>query len=179
MVLREEHAKFVGFGRPARAEKLDAFVRRVIGVHELVKHVIERGIKILVGRIPGLQKKIVDAGRVDGLDGGVGVGVGGQQGALGGGEEIGGLGEETDAVEFGHALVGEEKRYRVVAGFKAAERVERFVSGGGAQDAVTLGVAATKIALDGLEHIGVVVNGEYHWLGHNRGPFWALGLLAR
>src|SRR5579864_8761263 len=179
MVLREEHAEFVGLGRPAGAEELDAFVRRMIGIHKLVEHVVERGIQILVGGIPGLQKKIVDAGGVDGFDGGVGVGVGGQQGTLGGGEEIRGLGEEADAVEFGHALIGKEERDCVVARFEAMKRVERFVGGGGAHDAVTLGVTAAEIALDGLEHIGVVVNGEYYWLGHNRGPFGALGLFAK
>ncbi len=92
VVLREEHAEFVGFGRPASAEELDALVGRVIGIHELIEHVVERGIKILVGGIPGLQKKIVHASGVDGFDGGVGVGVGGQQGALGRGEEFRGLG---------------------------------------------------------------------------------------
>jgi len=70
VVLREEHAEFVGFGRPASAEELDALVRGVIGIHELIEHVVERGIKILVGWIPGLQKKIVDASGVDGFDGG-------------------------------------------------------------------------------------------------------------
>jgi hypothetical protein len=58
------------------------------------------------------------------------------------------------------------------------ESVERFVGGRSTQDAITLGVTAAKIALDGLEHIGVVVNGEYNWLGHNRSPFGALGLVA-
>ncbi len=159
-MLREEHAEFVGFGRPAGAEELDAFVRRVIGIHELVEHVVERGVEILVRRIPGFQKEIMDAGGVDGFDGGVGVGVGGKQGALGGGEDVCGLGEETDTVEFGHALIGEKQRDRIVAGFQAAERVERFVCGGGAQDAIAFGVTAAKISLDGLEDIGVVVNGE-------------------
>src|SRR5258708_31346261 len=101
MVLGEEHAEFVGLGRPASAEELNAFVRRVIGVHELVEHVVERRIEILVGRIPGLQKKVVDAGGVDGFDGGVGVGVGGGEGALGGGGEFGGLGEGGVAVGVG------------------------------------------------------------------------------
>src|ERR1700739_2795107 len=108
VVLREKHAEFIGFGRPARAEKLDAFVRRMVGIHELVEHVVERRVEILVGGIPGLEKKIVDAGGVDGFDGGVGVRVSSEEGALGVGEEFGGLGEETYAVEFGHALIGEE-----------------------------------------------------------------------
>ena len=117
----------------------------------------------------------MDAGGVDGFDGGVGVRVGSKKGALGGGEEFGGLGEEADAIEFGHALIGEEKSDRVVAGFEAMEDVERFVGGGSAHDAVPLRVTGTEIALDGLENIGVVVNGENNWLGHNRGPFGALG----
>jgi len=40
----------------------------------------------------------VDAGLVDGVDGGVGVGVGGEQSSFGSGVEFGGLREETDAI---------------------------------------------------------------------------------
>jgi hypothetical protein len=149
----------------------------MIGIHELVEHVVERGIEILVGRIPGLQQKIVNASGVDGFDRGVGVGISGKQSALGGGEEIRRLSEETDAVEFRHALIGEEERDRVVAGFEAMEGIERLVGGRSTHDAVTLGVAAAKIALDGLEDIGVVVNGEDNWLSHDRVPFGALGLI--
>jgi len=67
-------------------------------------------------------------------------------------------------------LIGEEQRDRIVAGFEAVQRVERFVGGGGAKNAVALGIAAAKIALDGLEHIGVVVNGEEYRFSHSRGP---------
>jgi hypothetical protein len=96
-------------------------------------------------------------------------------GALGVGEEFGGLGEETYTVEFGHALVGEEEGDGVVAGFEAVESVEGFVGGGGAKNTVAFRITAAKIAFDGLKDIGVVVNGENDWLGHNRSPFKALG----
>jgi len=39
------------------------------------------------------------------------------------------------------------------------EGVEGFVGGGGAKNAVAFGITAAEIAFDGLEDIGIVVNG--------------------
>ena len=49
----------------------------------VVEQIVEHGIELLLGRIPGLQQVVVDARLVDRADGRVRVGVGGQEHALG------------------------------------------------------------------------------------------------
>ena len=66
-------------------------------------------------RIPRLQEKIVDAGLIDSADGGVGIGIRGQQCPLRTGKNSYCLLQELDPVHPRHALVGKEQGYIVVA----------------------------------------------------------------
>ena len=97
-------------------------------------------------------------GGVDGADGGFGVGVGGEQDALGLGEDLHGALEEVDAGHAGHALVGEEEGDDVAALFELGGDVEGGLSGGGAEDAVVLAVLAAEVLDDCFEDADVVID---------------------
>jgi len=108
----------------------------------------------------------VDLGGVDGADGGFGVGVGGEEDALGFGvERHGGL-QEVDAGHAGHALVGEEEGDGFLALDELLADVESCAAGGCSDDAVVLAVVAAEVLDDGFEYAGVVVDGEEDGLGH-------------
>ena len=70
-----------------------------------MQQVVESGKEFFLGRIPRLHQIVVHAGFVDGIDGGVGIRVGGEQGALGERVHLHGFGKEVNAVHLGHALI--------------------------------------------------------------------------
>ncbi len=108
----------------------------------------------------------MNLGGVDGADGSFGVGVGGEEDALGVGIDRQGLLEEVDSGHSGHALVGEEEGDRVLALLKLAADVERGSAGGGADDAVVLAVVAAQVLDHSFQYAGVVVDGEQDRLRH-------------
>ena len=65
-------------------------------------------------RIPRLKEKVIDASLIDSVDGGVRVGVGSKQSALGSGKDLSGFAQEFDTVHARHALVGKQQRDAVV-----------------------------------------------------------------
>ena len=76
LIARQKIAQLVRAIGPAGAEDADAFVWRAERGGPVVKQVVQRGIQLFFGRIPGLHEVIMDARFVDGVDGGAGVGVG-------------------------------------------------------------------------------------------------------
>ena len=95
----------------------------VAGQPQLDERVDDR-VELLLGRIPRLEQVVVEVDDVDGLDGRVGVGVGGEQGAPGVGEEVHRLLQELEAAHLGHPVVGEQHRHarRPEASAHAASR---------------------------------------------------------
>src|SRR6266404_1173107 len=77
-----------------------------------------------------------------------------------------GLGEKTDTVHLGHALIGKQKGYRIIARLEFAERAEGSAAGIGAHHAVMLGVMPAQVALNGPQYFGIVIHGQHHWLWH-------------
>ncbi len=165
-VAGEELADVVVGRGPAGADDDDSFVGRLIALLPGFQQVVEHGVELLFGRIPGLVEVVVDLGGVDGADRGFGVGVGGEEDALGVGVDGDGLLQEVDAGHAGHALVGEEECDDVLAFLELAADVERGCAGGGADDAVVLTVVPAQILDYSLQYAGVVVDGEQNWLGH-------------
>ena len=55
-------------------------------------------------------------------------------------------------------MIGQQQRNRIVALLQLPQQIERRRSGVRAQDTIVLGIFAAKIALDGAEHIGIVVD---------------------
>ena len=107
---------------------------------------------------------MVQIDNVDGLDGGVGVGIRGEQNPAGQRIEVHRLFEELGAAHLGHAVVGDEYRHRIATQLEFGECLERVGAGLGAHDPVVLAVVAAKVAGHRAGHGGVVVDGEDHGL---------------
>ncbi len=91
---------------------------------------------------------MVEVDDVDGVDGGVGVGVCRQQHPARQREEVHRLLEELDPAHLRHPVVGDEHRDGVAAQLEFLERVESVCAGLGPHDAVPLAVVSAKIAGD-------------------------------
>jgi hypothetical protein len=135
---------------------------------ELVHHRVE----LLGGRLPRLEQVVVEVDDVDGLDGGVGVGVGGQQGPPGVGEQVHGLLQELQAAHPGHAVVGQEDGHRVAAELDLAQRLQRLGPGLGPDDPEVLPVAPAEVSGDRPRHPGVVVDREQDRLARLHSARW-------
>ena len=165
-VAGEEVAHGVVGRRPAQADHADAFVRRLVALFPGLEQLIEYGVKLLFGGVPGLVEVVVNLGGVDGPDGGFGIGVRGEEHTLGVREHGHGLLQEVDAGHAGHALVGEEEGNGLLALDQLAADVEGRGAQGGAQDAIALAVVAAQILHHSFEYAGVVVDGEEDRLWH-------------
>ncbi len=114
----------------------------------------------LLGRVPRLEQVVVERDLVDGLDRGLGVGVGGQQHALGAGDDLARLHEEVGARQPGHPLVGDQQRDLVAARDEVAQDVEPLLPRARAQDPIALAELPAQVAGHGREHGGLVVHRE-------------------
>ena len=109
---------------------------------------------------------MVQVDDVDGRDGGVGVGVRGEQHPAGAGKQVEGLFEELHAAHLGHALVGEDHRDLFAAQGDLAQGLEGGGPRIGPHDAVVLAVLAAQVAGHGARDTGIVVDGQDHRAGH-------------
>ena len=103
---------------------------------------------------------MIEVDDVDGVDGGVGVGVRRQQHPARQRVEVHRLLEELDAAHLRHPVVGDEHRHGVAAQLEFLERLEGVWPGFGAHDPVPLAVVSAQIAGDGSGHGRVVVDGQ-------------------
>ena len=110
--------------------------------------------QLLLRRVPRLEQVVVERDLVDRRDRRLGVGVGGQQHALGVGHDLARLDEVLGAGHAGHPLVGDQQRDLVAARAQLAQQLERLGARGRAQDAVALAEAAAQVARDGRQHAG-------------------------
>jgi len=100
----------------------------------------------------------VHAGLVDGIDGGVGIRVGSEQGALGERVHFHGFGEEIHAVHLGHALIRKQQGHGIVARFQFPQSGKAGASGIRAHDTVAVRIAAAQVALNGPKNFRVVIH---------------------
>ena len=70
---------------------------------------------MLRGRVPGLQKEIIDVGLVNRTDRRIRIRIRGEQRALGLGKNLPRLQQKTDSVHLRHPLVGQQQRHAIVA----------------------------------------------------------------
>jgi hypothetical protein len=103
---------------------------------------------------------MVEVDDVDGVDRGVGVGVGGQKDSPRQRKQVHGLLEEFDAAHLGHPVVGDEDRHGLTPQLEFLERRQRVGAGFCAHDAVTLAVVFAQIAGDRSRHRWIVVHGQ-------------------
>lgn len=158
LVARQEILKRQRLGRPAAADQAQAFEFRLVGGLPIGQQVVQHRVELLFGRVPGFDQVIVQPQLVDGLDGDVGVGIGGQQHALGFGEDLPGGDQELGAGHLRHALVDQHQGDRPAAPLERGERLERHPAGAGFDDAVALAVGALQVERHGLQHIGFVIH---------------------
>ena len=114
----------------------------------LLEQAVDDRVELLLRRIPWLEQVVVEVDDVDGVDGGVGVGVCRQQHPAGQREEVHRLLEELDPAHLRHPVVGDEHRDGVATQLEFLERLESVCAGLGPHDAVPLAVVSTKIAGD-------------------------------
>ena len=123
-VAGEEVAGGVRLGREAVAHQAQARLgaaRRGVGL-PVLQEVVEHRVEPLLRRVPGLHQVVVEAELVDRADGGLGVGVGREQHALGLRGHLQGAREELDPAHPGHALVGDQERHGLARGARSARR---------------------------------------------------------
>ena len=124
------------------------------------QQVLDDRVQLLLGRVPGLEQVVVEVDLVDGLDRGLGVGVGRQQHALGVGHELARLDQVLGPGHPGHALVGDQQRDLLAARDELLQRAQGLGAGGRAHDPVALAEPPAQVAGDRGEHGGLVVDAD-------------------
>ena len=145
LVAGQELADLRGPRRPAVADDLGLGHRAVVRVPPRVQQRVHRRVQLLLGRVPGLEQVVVDVDHVDGVNGGVGVRVGGQQRPPRARVQVHRPLEELDPVHLRHPVVGQDHRDLVAAQPHLPQRLQRRVAGLGPDDPVLLPVLAAQI----------------------------------
>jgi hypothetical protein len=143
---------------PAVADDAETFEMRLVSGFPIFEKIIEDGIKLLFGRVPRLVEVVVNAGGVDGPDGGLGIGVGGKQDAAG--VRVNGAGtlKKLDSGHTRHALVADDEGDRLVAFAELVEGVEGGLAAGGAQNTVVGSVFAAQVLDHRFKDTDIVVD---------------------
>ena len=136
----------------------------------VAEQVVEHRVEPLLRRVPRLEQVVVEPDLVDRSDGGVGVGVGGQQHALGVGRELAspapGTRCRSSPASAGRPRTGPPARSRSAARpstpSASAPDVRPHARGSARR-------SAAQVPLDGARDPGVVVDAEHHGLGVARG----------
>ena len=161
-VARQEVTRGVGVRREPVADEPQAGLGEPRGRRRLplLQELVEDRVEALLRRAPRLHQVVVEADLVDRLDGGLGVGVGGQQHAPGVGRRPDRPAQEVDPGHLRHALVRDQQRDRLAAADDLLDHAQAGLAGVGEQDAVAGAVALLEVALDRPAHREVVVDGE-------------------
>ena len=88
---------------------------------------------------------MVEVDDVDRLDGGVGVGVRGEERPTGVGEQVHRLLEELEPAHLGHAMVGQQHCDQVAAQLQLTQRLQGLWAGLGPHHAIVLAVLTAEI----------------------------------
>ena len=134
------------------------------------QQVVQDGVEPLPGRSPGLQQVVVQPQVVDAGDRGLRVGVGREEDPARIRVELEHLAQQLRPRHLGHPLVDEEEGDGSPALLELPDGLERLPAGPGLQDAVVAPVTLAQVALDGAEHLGVVVDAENDRLDHDPVP---------
>jgi len=154
LMAAEEVFHAMRFGAPAVAHDADAAKGRSVFGVPVGEEIIEDGVAVLLGRVPGLHELVVEAHLV----GGGGGGIGGEQHAAGIGMDLAGQGKDEGDV--------------VVALADLVQKFEGGLAGFGAEDALRGGVFVAQIAFDAARYGDIVIDSQDERLGPS-------GLLTR
>jgi len=144
-------------------------IRRQPGLQQRIHH----GVEPLLRRVPGLEQVVVEVHDVDRVDGGTGVGVGGQQRPPRARVDVHGPLEELDAVHLRHAVVGQDHSDLLPAQLHLAQRIQGRLARLRAHDAVPFAVPAPQVPGHRAGDPWVVVH------GHDGRPLPPLGVGRR
>jgi hypothetical protein len=124
------------------------------------KQILDDREQLLLGWIPGLQQVVVERDLVDRLDRRLGVGVGGQQHALGRRHDLARAHEVVGAGEARHALIGDEQGDLLAASHELGEDLETPLARVRSDDPVALAEPAPQVARHCCQHRGLVVDDD-------------------
>jgi hypothetical protein len=139
------------------AQNAHAVERRTVIGLPVFEQVVEDWIEVLFGRIPRFEEIMMNARLINGLNGGVRVGVCSEQNAFRFRINVDGPADEIHAAHFRHALIGEKKSHGIMAAFQRFQRADRCGARIGSHDPVAVRVALAQVAFDGAEHFRIIV----------------------
>jgi hypothetical protein len=108
----------------------------------------------------------VDAGRIDGLDGRIGVGVGRQQHPPRLGIKLACPLQKIHAGHAGHSLVAQQQRHRLLARLQLGQGVQRGLSAGRAHHPVSGSIFPPQVLHHRFQNACVVVYRQQNWPRH-------------
>ena len=103
---------------------------------------------------------MIQSDRVDALDGSLGIGIGGQQDLARIGIKLHGLSQKLGPGHPGHTLIDQEKCQRVISAFEPLNGFERLYARAGFDDPVFAAVVLSQVALDRIQYLRFVVDGQ-------------------
>ena len=115
----------------------------------VLEQVVEDGVQLFLGRIPGLEQVVVHVGLIDGGDGRVGVGVRREQDPTSLGIQVAGLLEELDARHPWHPLIRHQQTDLLVSQLQLLECIQGRRARLRSPDAVLLTVLLAQVAGQG------------------------------
>ncbi len=127
-----------------------------------VQQGVDDGVELFLGRIPRLEQVVVEVDDVDRVDGGVGVGISGEQHPSRRRIQVHRVLEEFDTGHLRHPVVGDERCDRLTPQFELLESFQRVRARLRPHDPVGLAVVATQIPGDRPGYRGIVVDGQDH-----------------
>ena len=153
-------------GHPSAADDADASPAGAVVGPPVREEILDDRVEQFLGRIPGLLEVIVDLRGVDRGDGGVGVGVGGEQRALRRWRQRPGFGQELHPVQIRHPLIGQDHRDRLRVLAFVPEHVQPFGAALRADHSIVTAILGDKVTADRAQHLRVIVHGEDERLDH-------------
>src|SRR5437868_11773754 len=79
---------------------------------------------------------------------------------------VNGLCKKSYAVHLRHPLIGNHQCHRIIARLQLAQGTQRRAPRIRTHHSVFLSVMAPQVALDGAQHLRIVVHRQHHWLRH-------------
>jgi hypothetical protein len=151
---------------PQRPGDADAFIRQTGMRLPILQQFIQDRVEFFLRRVPGFHQVIVQPHFVDGVDRRLGIGVGGEQDAFGLRIDLDGLHQKFHSSHLRHALVNQKQRHGLIALLQSCQVVQGGPAAVDRDDAVFLSIMGPQVALDGVQHRAVIIQGEDHGFCH-------------
>ena len=150
------------------ADDAQALEGRPVARLPILEKIGEDGIELFFRRVPGLVEVVVNARGIDGANGGLGVGVSGEEHAACVRIDVARPLQQFHAGHAGHALVADDQRHGFVARFQLGQRIQRGLPAGGAHHPVGFAILPAQVLDHGLKDAYVVVNCQEDWPRHRK-----------